>query len=393
MARRMVDGSFFTNERIGRMPPLCRLFLLGLIANVADDQGRMSANPALLRATVLPFEDISLAEVRQFLEILIENNTLIVHEADGKLVAQLVNWWQYQEQMQYAAPSKLLPPEGWKDRIRLTVGRGKAALTYGWHLRDGSVVADTCDRYGRPLPSSPSAPPEPPPVQAALGLDVKTAGIASNEETGTPKVELGVAVAAGAAPVVDAATTARPPQWAIMSDDLPSGPKHLRNLPQPPPIETRYTNKAVKASCLRLEIEPRKFVDGKIPKGAGKNKFEIFYEFVSIHTVKISDYNRDRIDEAVTDEVKWRMVLEAWFGVQNKPDNFTGQLQWYREGIPSYAQTNKQPAANQQNGKPNPGGNSGQTGAGANLGQRATIDFNEAQQLFGRHRGNKNGAL
>lgn len=419
MARRMVDGSFFTNERVAKMPQLCRLFLLGLIANVADDQGRMSANPALLRATVLPFEDIGLTEIQEFLEILVENNTLVLYEADGKQVAQLVNWWQYQEQMQYAAPSKLLPPDGWKDRIRLTVGRGKAALTYGWHLRDGTIVPDTCDRHGRPLPSSgQGGQSEAAPVQAALGLEVKPTGIASDEAVGkdasvgegdqsaaqlgeirSQAAAPGVTVVAGPAPAIIAvepaqlvevasATTNGKNQWAIVSDDLPTGPRHLRNQPlPPPPAETQYTAKAVKKNCLRLAVDPRKFVDGKIPRGKGETKFEIFYEFASINAIMISDYNRDRIDEAVQDNAKWRAVLEAWFGVQNKPDNFTGQLQWYSEGIPTYAQA-KRPTTDRGNGKANTSGDHGATGPAAGLGQRATIDFATAQQLFGRHRNN-----
>ena len=48
MPRRTIDPEFFTNEKIGQLPHSWRLMILGLILKAADDQGRATANPALL---------------------------------------------------------------------------------------------------------------------------------------------------------------------------------------------------------------------------------------------------------------------------------------------------------------------------------------------------------
>lgn len=372
MSRRMIDGSFFTNERVAQMPPQCRLFLLGLIINAADDQGRMSANPAYLRALVLPFDDVSLTDIQGFLEVLIENNTIKVYDADGKHCAQFINWWAYQDQMQYAAPSKLPPPDGWDDRVRLTVGRGQAAVTYNWHLRDGTRVADTCDRTGRPIKPTGSKgdnpPPPPPPdkpVQPTLGLSAP-GGIASDETVGAPTIQ------------------PPKPKPVIFADDLPSGPKRLRGLDDPgPPVKpATLPAAALKKQSTLLGFDPRKMTRGKFAKGTGVTCFEIYYEYVSINDVTISEFNRDRILEIVRDLQKWRVTLEAWLGRQYKPDNFTGILQWYVEGIPTNGQ--KTTAANGKHSS----GDSGQARAGDALGQRATLGYGEAAKLFaGRGRG------
>lgn len=374
MSRRMIDGSFFTNERVAQMPPQCRLFLLGLIINVADDQGRMSANPAYLRALVLPFDDVSLTDIQGFLEVLIENNTIKVYDAEGKHCAQFVNWWSYQDQMQYAAPSKLPPPEGWEDRVRLTIGRGQAAVTYNWHLRDGTRVADTCDRTGKPTRGTgkgdnPLPPPQPDkPVQPSLGIE--PAGIGSDEAGGAPSVE-----------------SSNPPP-KIVSDDPPTGPKHLRDRPDPgPPIKpATLPPAALKKQSSLLGFDPRKMVRGKFPKGTGVSAFEIYYEYVSIHDFTVTEFNRDRILEKVKDLQKWRTVLEAWLGRQYKPDNFSGILSWYVEGIPANGQSKST-----TNGKQS-SGDSSQARAGDALGQRATLGFGEATKLFAGRRVGSNKA-
>lgn len=356
----MIDDKFFLSEKFCAMPATWRLMLIGMVVK-ADDQGRITAHPAMLRSLVMPFEDIPLKEVEAFLNRLVELNTIVIYEGAGAKLAQFVNWWNYQEHMQYAEPSKFPPPDGWADHVRFNYGRGQV-LTSNWVRRDGSVMPDSCDQWGNPLPPDDSGPPPAPSQPPLLGSAPET-------------------------------PEAQGDKWRIVNDDPPSGPKPgavSANLP--PQRKGELTRAAQQRKSARLAIDPRRFVQGKIPAGKGLTPFEVYFEFVAVSTVVIADYNAERINETVKDLDRWRSVLEAWFGVQHKPDNFTGLLKWYSEGIPEYASSEYHPKARPANdkgatsGNQDAGGNRSLAGSGIPLGERATLDHNQAAQLFGRRR-------
>lgn len=149
MARRMIDDSMWANERFAEMPMGARLLQIGII-NHADDQGRMKANPAYLRAQVFPYDDVSTTDIQQWLNIMAHNDTIILYEADGRQYIQLNNWWRYQS-LQYAQPSQHPRPAGWSDRIRRTLTKG-VIVTCNWLKVNGEPIDDTCDQDGNPLP-------------------------------------------------------------------------------------------------------------------------------------------------------------------------------------------------------------------------------------------------
>lgn len=138
------------NEHFADLPFGARLLQIGMI-NHADDQGRIKANPAWLRAQVFAYDDVSATQVYEWLHQIERNGTITLYEADGKQYAQLVKWWDYQS-LQYASPSDYPPPHGWTDRIRKTVTKGFVA-TFNWTLTNGERVPDTCDAQGKPLSS------------------------------------------------------------------------------------------------------------------------------------------------------------------------------------------------------------------------------------------------
>jgi hypothetical protein len=148
MARRMIDDSIWANERFAEMPMGARLLQLGII-NHADDQGRMKANPTYLRAQVFPYDDVAPQQVQQWLILMVENDTIILYEAEGRQYLQLVNWWKYQS-LQYAQPSQHPRPAGWKDRIRRTLTKG-LIVTCNWQKVNGEPIDDTCDMDGKAL--------------------------------------------------------------------------------------------------------------------------------------------------------------------------------------------------------------------------------------------------
>lgn len=149
MTRRMIDSSMWNNEHFADLPFGARLLQIGMI-NHADDQGRIKANPAWLRAQVFPYDDVSSNQVGEWIHQIERNGTIILYEVDGKQYAQLSKWWDYQS-LQYASPSEYPPPPGWQDRIRRTVTKGFIG-TFNWTLTNGEVLPDTCDAQGKPLP-------------------------------------------------------------------------------------------------------------------------------------------------------------------------------------------------------------------------------------------------
>lgn len=149
MARRMIDDSMWANERFAEMPMGARLLQIGII-NHADDQGRMKANPVYLRAQIFPYDDISPKQIKEWIDLMADNGTVILYDVDGRAYLQLTNWWKYQA-LQYAQPSQCPRPAGWKDRIRRTLTKG-LIVTCNWQKVNGEPLEDTCDMDGKALP-------------------------------------------------------------------------------------------------------------------------------------------------------------------------------------------------------------------------------------------------
>ena len=167
----MHDGQMWENPKFARLPMLQRLLFCALIDTV-DDQGRMLADPIFVRSKCLPFDDISGDEMGKALRGLADNGSIILYEADEKPLLQVVNWWRYQAP-QYASPSYLPPPNGWKDRIHYR--SSTSILSYNWTLRDGNKTPDSCDAHGNPLPSNTAkASPSPTPPNTPNATPVES---------------------------------------------------------------------------------------------------------------------------------------------------------------------------------------------------------------------------
>jgi hypothetical protein len=123
---RMLWGSISTSERVNRLSLKAALLYTWLLPH-ADDQGRMSANPATIKAVVIPMrDDISLDEI-EYLLLEIEKARLIRVYTPSKaigwspndrdLMLQINEWWDYQALREPKA-SRYPPPRGWdKDRV------------------------------------------------------------------------------------------------------------------------------------------------------------------------------------------------------------------------------------------------------------------------------------
>ena len=116
MMKRMVDA-LWANEKFGELPMVARLLLIGMIT-IADDQGRLKANAAWLRAQIFPYDDLGSDDIGNSLCLIADNETIKLYEVEGKRYAQLLNWWEYQS-LQYAQPSRYPPKDGKTNPLQL----------------------------------------------------------------------------------------------------------------------------------------------------------------------------------------------------------------------------------------------------------------------------------
>ncbi len=95
--RRMIDPDFWNDSRIKRLPPVERLFFIGMISH-ADDEGRLLADPAFLRSKVFPYDDYSLEDIESMRDhILATNPNVHLYENSGEAYIFFSQWSRYQK--------------------------------------------------------------------------------------------------------------------------------------------------------------------------------------------------------------------------------------------------------------------------------------------------------
>lgn len=124
---RHIDPAMRRSKSISQLSYRQRDLWMGLILT-ADDQGRRESDEALIRSDVWPYEDINLSEITMDLLRLQQDKFILLYEADGKKLLQILNWHKYQSQAEWLGLSKFPPPQGWQDRYRYH-GKAKTVVT------------------------------------------------------------------------------------------------------------------------------------------------------------------------------------------------------------------------------------------------------------------------
>jgi len=138
--RRMIYKDFFDDDYFGTADPLMRLLWIGLIAAVADDQGRILDNSSLIKAKVFVYDrDINEEIIDSFLSDLSDAGKITRYTSNNKQLIQIVKWWDYQSPS-WANHSKFPAPDNWIDRIRCHVSgdnQGGKVETINWDRKGG----------------------------------------------------------------------------------------------------------------------------------------------------------------------------------------------------------------------------------------------------------------
>jgi hypothetical protein len=107
--QRFIWPNLWTDPIIGRLKPIELLFYIGCFSN-ADDDGRILGDPAYLRSTIFPYQDISLRRMKAISDTVTERcSSLDSYEVDGVPYLAFRNWREWQKP-KYPSPSKLPPP-------------------------------------------------------------------------------------------------------------------------------------------------------------------------------------------------------------------------------------------------------------------------------------------
>ena len=117
-SRRMITSAIWEDEWFGELDFFEQVLWIGLFSKCADDQGRLKDNAILIRASVFPYKDTDVDIIVAALECFEQAGRIIRYEANGKMLIQIVKWWEHQKP-QWAAASQWEPPSTeYDDRIR-----------------------------------------------------------------------------------------------------------------------------------------------------------------------------------------------------------------------------------------------------------------------------------
>lgn len=135
--KRMTSSDMFEDEFFTSLSIFGRLLWIGIFTKLADDQGRLRDNSALIRSNIFPLDDINLEDIEVVIQAYSKAGRIVRYEKDGKKLIQIVNWWKHQKP-RWASASNYPAPDGWQDRYRYH-GEGNKILELNWNSTGGYI--------------------------------------------------------------------------------------------------------------------------------------------------------------------------------------------------------------------------------------------------------------
>lgn len=145
MARkRFIDPSFWQDDAVKDLTYVERLFFIGCFSN-ADDDGRLPGNPAFLRSTIFPYDDLTLADVKAMRDrVAAICKNYYVYSINGNDYIAFRRWRDYQSP-RYPQPSKIPAPPWEQERNspdNATDDMTYAPLTQDCNYKDATLPQD-----------------------------------------------------------------------------------------------------------------------------------------------------------------------------------------------------------------------------------------------------------
>lgn len=139
----MINGDTWEDEFFTTLSIFDRLLWIGIITKLADDQGRLRDNAALIRSNIFPMDDIPVSDIEKAIKLFSTDGRIVRYTKDGKKLIQIVNWWKHQRP-RWASASNYPAPEGWTDRYRYH-GEGNKILELNWSTSGGYIADSIAD--------------------------------------------------------------------------------------------------------------------------------------------------------------------------------------------------------------------------------------------------------
>lgn len=105
---RTLKPSFWSDQDVGQLSRDARLCLIALIS-MADDEGRFIATPAALIGYAYPFDRVSPARVKSWINEIAKHGVIELYTRDGDLFGHLPKWAAHQR-INRPTPSGLPAP-------------------------------------------------------------------------------------------------------------------------------------------------------------------------------------------------------------------------------------------------------------------------------------------
>jgi hypothetical protein len=96
--KRMIDPSFWVDEKLGTCEPLARILFMGLISQ-ADDEGRLNGHPALIKSLIFPYDhEVTVQNVDAWLILLsaAERRLIVRYEVGNQKYIVIPNFKKHQ---------------------------------------------------------------------------------------------------------------------------------------------------------------------------------------------------------------------------------------------------------------------------------------------------------
>ena len=153
---RHLKARFFTDAKLGALPPLARLFFQGLWVH-ADREGRLDDNALELEVQIIPYDRGGQWTGAKILAALESNGLIDRYEIDGRRFIQVRNFLKHQRPANSENSSEIPPcPE---KRRRKTSDDGEKSLVWEKGKGEGKGDGDGKEDSAKPAAGAANFPP------------------------------------------------------------------------------------------------------------------------------------------------------------------------------------------------------------------------------------------
>lgn len=159
MARqRFIHPDVWSDPTVARLEPAAMLLFIGCFSN-ADDEGRLLGDPAILKATIFPYQPLSVRQIKRLRDSVVAASSIELYVVEGIEYLAFRKWGEYQKP-KYPKPSRFPPPPGTAaGEIPETIPENDSGTVPPVNSEMNGETVPPLDRVGFGLGRTPPTPP------------------------------------------------------------------------------------------------------------------------------------------------------------------------------------------------------------------------------------------